>query len=360
MNHSPDDPNLDARLSELISDAVSDVQPRDSLDAIRTRTKVTTMSSRRPWLLATGGAVAATAAVVTAIAFAGGNLGRTASDGPGPAGSPSATTPSTEQSGPSQDPSTLPTPTPGTQAVAVYYLGDTPSGPRLYREFHSVAGMDSLALAARELTTTPQDPDYSTPWPQGAFAETSFDGNGADGLIQVTLADASLHDRPAGMSQEEAGLAIQQVVYTLQAAVQSRAPVQFFLDNNPVDQVYGVPTSEPLTNDSVLKTLSHVSLTTPTEGQVLSGSTLEVTGVANSFEANVVARLQRYEGTEIMAQQPFTAEGWMGDQLFPFSGSIDITGVPPGKYILMVMTDDPSGGAEGNGAFTDTRIVVVE
>lgn len=358
MNHSPDDPNvepnLDARFSELFSDAVSDVEPRDALSAIRTRTKVTPMSSRRPWLLATVGAVVATAAVVTAIAFAGGNLGRTASNGPAPA------TQVPSQASDSPSPSESPSTTGDTIATGIYYVGDTPSGPRLYREFAQVPA-NSRLLAALELATqTPQDPDYRTLWPTGSFTQAGFDGTGTDGQYSITLADASLHDRPATMTPDEARMAVQAAIYTVQAAGQSRAPVQFFLDGNPVDQVYGVPTSEPLANDPVLETLSHVSLTTPTEGQVLSGNTLEVTGVANSFEANVVARLQRYEGTEIVAQQPFTAEGWMGDQLFPFSGSLDVTGVPPGKYLLMVMTDDPSGGAEGNGAFTDTRIVVIE
>jgi hypothetical protein len=161
------------------------------------------------------------------------------------------------------------------------------------------------------------------------------------------------------MTEDEARMAVEAVIYTLQAAGQARAPVQFYLAGNPVDQVYGVPTSEALSNGPVLDTLSHVSLTTPEEGAVVRGDTLEVTGVASSFEANVVARLQRYEGTEVMAQVPFTAEGWMGEKLFPFSGEIDISGVPAGRYILMVMTDDPSGGAEGSGAFTDTRIIEV-
>ena len=122
----------------------------------------------------------------------------------------------------------------------------------------------------------------------------------------------------------------------------------------------GVDTSAPVANAPVLDTLSHVSLTSPSEGQEVSGGTLAVEGVANSFEANVVVRVQRYEGTEIVAQEPFTAEGWMGDKLFPFSGSIDLSGVPAGKYIVMAMTDDPSGGAEGHGAFTDTRVITVQ
>ena len=82
--------------------------------------------------------------------------------------------------------------------------------------------------------------------------------------------------------------------------------------------------------------------------------------MANSFEANVIVRLQRWEGTEVVAQEPFTAEGWMGDKLFPFSGTIDISGVPAGDYVVIAMTDDPSGGEEGSGAFSDSRRITIE
>ena len=74
----------------------------------------------------------------------------------------------------------------------------------------------------------------------------SFDGVGDDGLLQVSISDAALRDRPPTMTEREAQLAVQQVVYTVQGAVQARAPVQFLLDGNPVDTVLGVPTAEPL------------------------------------------------------------------------------------------------------------------
>ncbi len=56
----------------------------------------------------------------------------------------------------------------------------------------------------------------------------------------------------------------------------------------------------------------------------------------------------------------FTADGWMGNQLFPFSGSVDVSGLDPGEYTLTVSTDDASGGAEGGGPHTDSRTIVIE
>ena len=65
-------------------------------------------------------------------------------------------------------------------------------------------------------------------------------------------------------------------------------------------------------------------------------------------------RLQRYEGMEIIDQGNVTAEG--GDGLYPFSGEVDLAGVPAGRYTFMVWTDDPSG--EGN-SFTDDRVITI-
>lgn len=369
MNDPRDDRDarMDRQLSELLSDAVCDVEPGNALDSIRTRTKVTPMSTRRPWLFAVGGAVVATAAVITAIALAGGSLPGTTAD-PGPAGNTS-TAPADPSPSTAPDPtghSDEPTPSAPGAAIPVYFLGDTPQGPRLYREFQrsSEAGDQISKAVDLAVSGQPLDPDYRTSWPDGARAYASYDGD----LITVTLetADAGgpelgLHDRPAGMSEAEASMAVEQVIYTVQAALQKgRPPVQFLINGERTDQVLGVPTSEPLANGPVLQTLAHVSLTTPVEGQTVPGDVLEVSGVANSFEANVVVRLQRFEGTEILVEEPFTAEGWMGEKLFPFAGELDLSDVPPGTYLLVASTDDPSGGEEGFGPHTDSRTIVVE
>jgi len=50
----------------------------------------------------------------------------------------------------------------------------------------------------------------------------------------------------------------------------------------------------------------------------------------------------------------------MGERLFPFSGEIDVSSLDPGTYTLIVETDDPSGGVEGNAPFSDTRTFVIE
>src|SRR6476661_1266347 len=63
------DPRLEARLTELISEAADGTEPGEGLTAIRSRTrKESPMSSSRNWTYAVGGAIAGTAAVILAIA----------------------------------------------------------------------------------------------------------------------------------------------------------------------------------------------------------------------------------------------------------------------------------------------------
>jgi hypothetical protein len=344
----------DHELRELLTDAVADVEPGHTLDRIRARTTPT----KRRWPYAAGGAVLAVAATVAAFAVLGNDTTPRATD-PGSSTSPSPTPPATESPSASatatESPSASATETPSA-AVAAYYVGDTPDGPRLYREFRMGQTRDLFAAAVSALEQAPLDPDYRTYWPEGSIAGVSFDGIGAEGTLEVGLADSSLHDRPASMDAATARMAVEQVIYTLQATAGARAPVHFSVDGNPIDQVLGVPTSEPLANGPVLDTLALVSLTSPSEGMLVDNDEpLVVEGVGNSFEGNIVTRVQRWEGTYIVDQLPAIA-GMGEDKLFPFEVTFDLTDVPPGDYVVISQTDDPSG----QGRFhTDTRRITV-
>lgn len=335
--------NPDERLSALLSDAVCDVEPADRLGEIRDRTRVVPLSSRRPWLFGVGAAVVATAAVVTAIALAGGSapdradVGPATSTGPTPSVSP---TPSVDSSTP---------PPQSAVAVPVYYVGDGPKGPALFREFHAgdtETPLPQLALAG--LSALPTDRDYSTPWHAGDLTGSSL----TNGVIRVTLGSASLHDRPAGISSAYAGAAVQQVVYTMQAAYGTRAPVQFVLGQNPIDQVLGVPTSEPLAND--YSALSQMSISSPADGAVVSRGKLVVNGVNNGFEGTAVVWLER-DGTKYLMKA--TIGGWGGEKLYPWSVRLDLSKLAPGEYTLVASNDDPSGQGR---AETDDKVLEVK
>lgn len=316
-----DDP--EDQLALLIRDSVADVEPSERLGELRART-----TTRRRWWPVAGGAALAAAAAVTAIAVLGNEPAPTVD--PGPATSPSPSLSPSPSSG---------TPTgSGQQAVPAYFVGDTPEGPRLYREFQPLAsptpGVAGLAL----LESGPIDSDYTSLWPSG-----SFDGVSAPeaGVVHVDLTD----EAPADLSD----LALQQVVYTVSAGFQEPLTVVLHRGDGVPEEVSAAPQ---------LDVLSLVSLSDPAEGQVVD-DTLHVKGVANSYEANVLWTIESANGAAGMGSY-VTAEGYLGERLFPFSDRIDVSSLDPGTYTLTVETDDPSAGAEGNGPFSDTRTFVIE
>ena len=140
--------NDDERLRRLLSDAVSEIEPRDRLAEIRASVhpdpQVVPMSRPRPWLYALSGAVAS-AAVIGVIAYT-----TNALSGPDDSGSvlgaggeqstsPATTSTATDTEATPSSPSTATSPpvTTGAQAYAVYYVGANGAGkPVLYREWH--------------------------------------------------------------------------------------------------------------------------------------------------------------------------------------------------------------------------------
>lgn len=371
----------EAALRRLLESTLAEIEPGDRLDSIRSRTQVTTVStlssSRRPWIWGALGAAVATAAVIGGFALL--DLDPGGDSDPGPVASPSDTTSdatgdptggataddpsasSEPSTGATDDPTASGSATSGaTVAIPVYYAGDTPSGVRLYREFQRAEAADAaeaLLAAARAATEgAPRDPDYRSLWPGGRVVE-SVTTDRVPGQFGIVLsADAPL-ERPAGMSREEAQLAIEQVIYTVQGVIAARSPVQFYVGDNPVATVLGVPTSEPLAQGIVVEVLSLMNVTAPEEGATVSGS-FEASGVTNSFEATLDWEIR--DGQSVVASGFATAEGANEPRLFPWNQRIDLAGVPPGTYIFEARTSDPSGGEEGFGPHVDTKTITVE
>ena len=319
-------------IKDLLHEVTDAVEPDDRIDAIRAATAAGGRRTGRGWWAA-GGVGLVAASVVTALALSTGG-GLQGSD-PGPAEEPTATTSATE-------------PNPVTsRAVPVYFVGDTPSGPRLYREFQRGTGPMSAetfaldaALAGRSL-----DPDYRSLWPAGAVSEAYVM---SEELITVTLM-GDLHDRPAGMSESDARLAVEQVIRTAQGAFgHGRIPVQLLLNGSRTDQVLGVPASEPLAAGPALDVLAHVSLSEPSEGrEVRKGKAITVDGVGVSEDGSVSVQLQRPEGTAVAyLQLDLEPTG----ALAPFSVNWLLDHLEPGAYDVVVTVKNPDGTLD-----TDTR-----
>jgi hypothetical protein len=327
----------DSDLRALLHETADQITPYGSLEEITART-----ASRRIRILPI---LAAAAAAVLVLGGVGWMLRDDSSpsrhDGPSSTGSPAPTS----------------------KTVAVYYVGDTPAGPRLFAEQTKLSSPDGnlsgfgMQAAKDAVSGTPKDPDYRSPWPAG----TTIQGlGGCEGAcdIQVTFAGTSVRDRPAGMSEELARLAIDQLVRSVQAAMGYDDPVTFASftasDNKTefLDQVLGVETrgSTPAGSDS---DLAPVQITNVTNGEKMNTGPVSVTGLAATFEANVVWKV--LVGGDAVVDQGFTTAKECCT-LSPYS--FTTKGLAPGTYTIVVQDTDESGS--GRPVNQDTKEIIVQ
>jgi hypothetical protein len=257
---------------------------------------------------------------------------------------------------PSQTPQQTDSPAPSdsasgaadTVAVPLYFVGDTPQGPRLFREFQQVEADNPVDEALAILAAgAAHDPDYRSLLPEGTPTVVQGDSSQAIGVnVPVEWAQ-----RPGDMSAKEAALAVQQIVFTVQGAMQSRAPVEFYSDG--LTPMFGMDKS---TFDADQDALAFVNVTEPEEGSIV-GDTFTASGVANSFEATVPWEIRDQSGKKVLDGFS-TAEGWM-DKLYPWQAPVDVSSLPPGTYSFVAMTDDPSDG-EGGGPTEDSKTIIIQ
>jgi hypothetical protein len=323
---SPED-----QLRALLEDTVADVEPRHSLDSIRSRT-----TSRRHRRGAVGvvGTVLAAAAIVVAVALLGSGLGASSGGLPALSGGQSPSpSPSSSSSGPDE---------------LVYFVGSTPSGPRLFAERHAGPAGDLALDVALETAVTGRaaDPDYDSPWPSGT---TMQGAQLSDGVLSVDLS-GPVSERPAGTTGAEAALALQQLVYTAQAAAGETLPVTFLLDGRRTPTLLGEPTDRPVPAASADETLASVTVTSLSDGATVT-SPFTVQGRASAFEANVQWELM--QGETVVKRGFATAAECC--TMSPYSFTVE---APPGDYTLRVHDEDPSDG-EGSAPTQDTKVITV-
>lgn len=312
----------DDGLGSLLHRTADAIEPGDRLDAIRA---ATSGGRRTTWVWwAAGSAGLAAAAVVSAIALVGGPPDRGAE--PGPATTSEA------------------------RAMAVYYVGDTFNGLRLFREFRRLEG-DTLQTAvsaavgrdADDVSLPPLDRDYYVPWPSITTADATLTPGADEIEISLFHRGESLRGR-GSLSAKEAELAVEQLIRTAQAAVGGRLPVRFLLGGEITDRVLGVPASEPLAEGDASQTLADLFLSDPSERQVVDNDgVLTVTGVRNAYRGPVDLYIQAAEPQDRMEVPVNVQLLWNPERSDEFRESFDASGWPPGEYVLTVSTDQVSG-----------------
>ncbi len=314
---SPED-----QLHRLFDQAVEDVEPTYGLDRIRART---THRPRRGWAWGAGGAALAAAATVAVVVALNGGSGKAPEPGPAASGT-------SEESG-----------------RVVYFVGDTGVGPRLVPELHDAVSAESTLdeTVAEAVAGRATDPDYTTPWPSGTTMERA---QLEAGVLAVDLSGAVV-ERPAGMSRATAALAVQQLVWSAQAAADSQVPVTFLVDGRPTATLLGESTERPVKASAADDVLAPVSVLSPGDGSTVR-SPFTVEGTASAFEATVQWELTDADGGAVKRGFATAKECCT---VSPYS--FEVT-APPGDYTLVVHDEDVSGG-EGNPESEDTKRVSV-
>lgn len=309
------------------------------------------MNTRRPWIR-----LISVVAVSSALAATLSGCGEEDADPVATATDIASDTPS-DQAELSEPASTSPaagsstSPATGASTVPAYFVADTPQGARLFREFRTVETGDALGAALTLAASGDAlDPDYRTLLPSG-----TFHGGTWDEIASIPLPDSSWTQRPEGMSKSDALLAVQQLVYTAQGVLQERIPVGFTDADGNSTEIFGIASESGFTAADPIQTLGLVSVTSPEQGGSVRGS-FTASGVASSFEATVPWQIRR--GDEVVETGFTTAEGW-ADKLYPWETEVDVSGLPPGDYTFVAMTDDPSGGTEGGGPTEDSKSITV-
>jgi hypothetical protein len=229
----------------------------------------------------------------------------------------------------------------------VYYVAETAAGLRLQREFHAAVTSDAASAAVREMLAAPTgtDPDYRNHWPSGTALREPVRRDG--GAIVVDLTGVGSER----MEPELADLTVQQLVYTVQGALQETDAVRILVDGAPVSELWGaLDTSTPIERRDPLSVRSLVQIDSPADGERI-GREVEVRGEAAVFEATVLWEVLRDGG---LVQKGFTSTS-EGQRFAPFAFTVTLE---PGEYTVRIREDDPSDG-EGRPVLTDDKKLVV-
>lgn len=339
----------DERLRALLHDAVSDVEPRDGLADVRRRTRARRTSSGRRWapVLLGAGAVAATVVAATLVV-----------DGLGDGGSsdrepPVSSSSSTSGAGPT------------TAAAGLYFVSDTPTGPRLFREFQPVGAAadaeERVLLTLRRLAVDigPRDPDYRTLWPAGSFRTVEVE----DDRIVVGLGtEAALTGPPS-----EGRLGVQQAVYTAEAALGERLPVSFEWDGEPAREVLGLRVRTVVERDTGYDVTTPVNISDPGENLAVEGGTFAANGTMADYVRRVdwllaaeapgglVVRRGRAVPVDVTgpdAGATLGAPGWE-------TGEIDVSDLDPGTYVFVASVTEVGQTSDAPTVFVDTRTITL-
>lgn len=305
----------DDDITRLLKESVSDVEPRRGSAEFYAAID-DTGTGRTRWVRGALAAAVAVVAVVAGTAYLHSRNG----NGAAPAG-----------------------PTRDVEAT-VYFVGTTAAGPRLFSEGHNLTtNLRSDAQVALDAALgLPDDPDYHSGFATGTTATVTVNATG-DVVIDFDKT-------PVLADHSDATSALQSLVWTVDSALHTSAPVRFTVEGQTPSTLLGARAATSYQKASADSVLSPASLDLAEGAQVTSAST--ISGMASAFEANVVWSLK--QGDTVVRHGYTTAATCC--TLSPFTFTLE---APPGAYTLTVSDTDPSGG-EGHGVTTDSKDIEIQ
>lgn len=266
-----------------------------------------------------------------------------------PTASADATLPATSTP-PPPTPSTSPTPAPaaGTLAALPVYLV-APDDPalrryRLFREWLNAPGVTrdapatARAAAAVRLALAAQAPGtdgYVRSWGSVRLVSVRLTPT----VITVTLSGPG----PTGFTADTQRVSVQQLVWTVQAAAGSSAPVRFVLADGSTALFPGLKTSRtydrPDARTAYGDDLGSLWVTSPTRGQVLPAGPVTARGEASVFEAQF--RWELLRGATVVRRGHVMASTGAPDR-GTWSASLGRLGA--GTYTLHLVEDSMADG----------------
>ena len=342
----------DGDLRDLLRDTAAGITPHGTFDEIRERTM---NRNKARWIVPAVAAAAVMALVVGGLGWMLRDDDRGAA--PAPAVTPTADATGTPDDGTPDDGITF-------RQVDVFYVGQTANGPRLFSEKHRVDANDPAAFGygavGEAMTGNAHDPDYSSPWADAGVA-ASMSSSDTPGVVDISINKGADLRRPAGMSEQLARLALEQLVRTYQAGAGSPVKLRFFWSekfeggvqttSEQITKVFGIDTTDPLGTRPDDEVMAPVQITSLTEGQKVPAGTLRVEGGAATFEANVVWEVRDAGGAVVRHGFTTAAECCT---LAPYAFDVDL---PAGTYTVTAHDTDESGS--GRPVDEDTKRIVV-
>lgn len=301
------DPTADLLSQALHEEAAMVSSDPAALHEIQSRTSGA-RSPRRSWLYAGVGAAAATAAVIAGVAIV--------SDSSDPSSGPAPAT-----QGASTD--SAPTVAEQEQPTPMAYVGTQTHA--LFGEMHPAPVDDNIGVMNAWLSSTPQDPDYTTGWPAGVRVETTSE---LEHGLRMDLTGPASADvtRDPGLGTGGGELAIGALL--LNGNFQTGEGVsEVTYNGDSVPTLLGA--SLPFTLPAYDQLRPLIAIADVTDGQTLS-SPVSVDVLARPFEGTVNWTLLDDTGAKV-DEAYVTAPGGMATWS---KATIDLGALDPGSYTI--------------------------